>query len=84
VPLADHLVLQPVPLGPEFTIPAAPSDRAFFAKLNKDLPVLFERFGLKVNPITDVDGGLEGIPAGFEKMKAGISGSKLVYKVASV
>jgi hypothetical protein len=67
------------------TIPAKPLDRAFFVKLNQDLPVLFERFGLKVNPITDMDGGLEGIPAGFEKMKAGsVSASKLVYKVADV
>lgn len=82
---ADIPVLQPVPLGPDFTIPAAPLDRAFFAKLNKDLPVLIETFGLKVNPITDMEGGLEGIPAGFEKMKTGsISASKLVYKVAEV
>jgi hypothetical protein len=75
---------QPVSLGP-VTIPAMPLDRAFFVKLNKDLPVLFEKFGLKVNPITDMGGGLDGIPAGFEQMMAGkISASKLVYKVADV
>jgi hypothetical protein len=40
---------------------------------------------LKVNPITDMGGGLDGIPAGFEQMMAGkISASKLVYKVADV
>lgn len=83
--IANPYSSQPVPLGPNFTVPANPLDRAFFAKLNKDIPVLFEKFGLKVNPITDMDGGLEGIPAGFEKMKAGsVSASKLVYKVAEV
>ena len=77
--------MQPVPLGPDITAPANPRDRAFFVKLNQHIPVLFGNFGLKVNPITDMEGGLDGIPAGFELMKDGkVSASKLVYKVADV
>jgi threonine dehydrogenase-like Zn-dependent dehydrogenase len=88
-PIATRLIylyaMQPVPLGPNFTVPASPEDRAFYVKLNKDLPVFFEKFGLKPNPITDMPGGLEGIQAGFEVMKSGkVSASKLVYKVADV
>ena len=64
-------------------MPANPRDRAYFVKLNKDIPLLFEQFGLQVNPITDMDGGLDGIPAGFERMREGkVSASKLVYKLA--
>ncbi|GHJ87429.1 hypothetical protein NliqN6_3831 [Naganishia liquefaciens] len=75
----------PVPLGLDITVPANPRDRAFFVKLNQHIPVLFRNFGLKVNPITDMEGGLDGIPAGFELMKDGkVSASKLVYKVADV
>lgn len=78
-------LLQPVPLGPNFTIPASPSDRAFYVKLNKDLPVFFEKFGLKPNPITDVPGGLDDIQDGMELLKSGkVSASKLVHKVADV
>lgn len=78
-------MLQPVPLGPNFTVPASPSDRAFYVKLNKDLPVFLEKFGLKPNPITDMPGGLAGIPDGFELMKSGkVSASKLVYRIADI
>jgi hypothetical protein len=66
-------------------VPASPTDRAFYVKLNKDLPAFFEKLGLKPNPITDMPGGLDGIPDGFELMKSGkVSASKLVYKVAGV
>ncbi|KAJ9113722.1 hypothetical protein QFC20_001745 [Naganishia adeliensis] len=41
--MAFTLFGHPVPLGPNFTVPASPEDRAFYVKLNKDLPVFFEK-----------------------------------------
>jgi hypothetical protein len=62
-----------------------PSDREFYAKLNKDYPRFISEFGLRPNPITDMEGGLERINDGFELMKSGkVSATKLVYKVAHV
>ncbi|KAA1476154.1 GroES-like protein [Dentipellis sp. KUC8613] len=43
----------------------------------------FKEGRLKPNPVTVRPGGLSGIPAGLEFMKAGkVSGTKLVYRVA--
>ena len=83
--------LAPLPPRQEFEfmpgqkIPAVPSDREFYVKLCKDTPRFVGEFGIRPNPITDRDGGLDGILDGFELMKNGkVSASKLVYKVASV
>jgi hypothetical protein len=66
-------------------VPAVPSDREFYVKLCKDTPRFVSEFGIRPNPITDRDGGINGILDGFELMKSGkVSATKLVYKIASV
>ncbi|KAJ9094128.1 hypothetical protein QFC19_008080 [Naganishia cerealis] len=84
--MAFTLFGNPVTLGPGFTVPASPSDRAFYAKLNHDIPTLIEKFGLKPNPITDMQNGLQGIvDEGFGLMQSGkVSATKLVYRVSEV
>ncbi|KAI5451117.1 Zinc-binding oxidoreductase alcohol dehydrogenase [Naganishia albida] len=70
---------------PGQTVPAVPSDREFYVKLNKDTPDFVQKYNIKPNPITDMDGGINGILEGFEVMKSGkVSASKLVYKIADV
>ncbi|KAJ9098663.1 hypothetical protein QFC21_004311 [Naganishia friedmannii] len=74
-----------VRLGPGFTVPANPDDRAFYVKLNKDMPTLIEKFGLKPNPITDMANGLHGLNDGFAMLQSGkVSATKLVYKVSDI
>ncbi|KAJ9105049.1 hypothetical protein QFC19_003681 [Naganishia cerealis] len=70
---------------PGKTIPEVPSDREFYVKLCKDTPDFIQKYHIRPNPITDMEGGLEGILYGFEHMKEGkVSASKLVYKIAEV
>ncbi|KAJ9122536.1 hypothetical protein QFC22_001965 [Naganishia vaughanmartiniae] len=68
-----------------FTVPANPDDRAFYVKLNKDIPTLIGKFGLKPNPITDMANGLQGLNDGFAMLQSGkVSATKLVYKVSDI
>jgi hypothetical protein len=51
----------------------------------KDYPRFISELGLRPNPITDMEGGLERINDGFELMKSGkVSATKLVYKIADI
>jgi len=68
---------------PGQTVPAIPSDREFYVKLNKDTPDFVQQYNIRPNPITDMDGGLDGLTQGFELLKSGkVSASKLVYKIS--
>ena len=50
----------------------------------KKVPELVKSGQVKGNPTKLLEGGLEGVPAGFQLMKEGKnSGEKLVYRVAN-
>ncbi|KAI5451211.1 Zinc-binding oxidoreductase alcohol dehydrogenase [Naganishia albida] len=69
----------------DITVEGIPEDREFYAKLCKDTPSFIEEYGIRPNPIRDMEGGLKGIFKGFDLMKSGtVSASKLVYKVSDV
>ena len=64
--------------------PASPEDRAHMADFLKKVPELVKSGQVKGNPTKLLEGGLEGVPAGFQLMKEGKnSGEKLVYRVAN-
>ena len=74
-------------LGREFSFfgtpfPVSSEDRTHMAHFLKTVPELVKSGQVKGNPTKLLDGGLEGVPAGFELMKEGKnSGEKFVYRV---
>jgi hypothetical protein len=60
-------------------------DRESYAKVNNDYPRFISEFGLRPNPIMDMEGGVERINDGFELTRFGkVSATKLVYKIADI
>lgn len=69
-------------LGTTVTFPANPSDRAEMVEWIKKQTDLIRQGLLKPNPVKLLEGGLEGILAGFKYMEDGkTSAEKLVYRV---
>ncbi|KAH8099834.1 GroES-like protein [Cristinia sonorae] len=66
-------------LGP---VPAQPQDKALMVHFLKKFPELVKSGALKPNPTKLINGGLAGIPEGFEYMLSGkVSGEKVVYEL---
>lgn len=60
-----------------------PEDKALWVKYLGLLPDMLSSGKIKPNRITVLDGGLDGILAGFERQQAGkVSAEKLVYKIS--
>lgn len=56
--------------GPLF--PASPQDREFGVKIYSQIPELITRKGIRPNPVEVLEGGLAGIPAGWERLRVGL------------
>ncbi|ORY75412.1 chaperonin 10-like protein [Protomyces lactucae-debilis] len=68
--------------GP-FEFHASEEDKAFWVKTLEALPEMLEKGVIKPNKVTLLDGGLDGILAGFKRQQeGGVSAEKLCYRLA--
>jgi NADPH:quinone reductase-like Zn-dependent oxidoreductase len=62
--------------------PASEEDKAFWVKTLKALPEMIKKGIVKPNKVTTLEGGLDGILAGFKRhAEGGVSAEKLCYKL---
>ncbi len=76
-------ITQAFTFAPGMDVPAIPSDRDLYVKLNKDMSKFLNEYKIKPNPSEEL-GGLEDILGGFKRMQEGkVSGKKLTYKIGA-